>query len=170
MRENKCRAKAINRKEGFEYRTSYKNGDWVYGLLERHEFRWDDKSIPATMRNEYGISNIDVDERTSGQYICIEDKNNVEIYEGDIVRFNNQIGKVVFECGSFGIGFDDFINWKRLEWDHRASLIADSTLPCCYNDHFISFFEIYEMCDNYEDVEVIGNIYDNPELLKGDEK
>jgi len=166
MRENKYRAKAINRIEGFEYRTSYKNGDWVYGLLEKHEVSWGDKSLPATMRNTNGISNIDVDESTLDQYIGLKDRNIIEIYEGDIVRFNNQIGKVVFENGSFGIGFIDFINWKRLEWDYKDSFTGDNTLPCCYNDHFISFFEIYEICDNYDDVEVIGNIYDNPELLK----
>lgn len=32
MRDIEFRAKAINREEGREYRTSYKNGDWVYGF------------------------------------------------------------------------------------------------------------------------------------------
>lgn len=33
MREIMFRGKAANREKGRSYRTSYKNGDWVYGLL-----------------------------------------------------------------------------------------------------------------------------------------
>lgn len=164
MRENKYRAKAINREEGFEYRTSYKNGDWVYGLLERHELRWDDKSIPATMRNEYGVSNIDVDECTLGQYIGKEDKKGVEIYEGDIVlatykemrdfrgvKYESEIRSietVVFneEKAAFELQID--IDGVKL---YRGLAIGDKV----NNVELVS-------------LEVIGNVYDNPELLKGE--
>lgn len=35
MREILFRAKAINRDTDREYRTNYKNGDWVYGLITK---------------------------------------------------------------------------------------------------------------------------------------
>ena len=38
MREILFRAKAINRVPGREYRTKYKNGDFVYGLLEKPRY------------------------------------------------------------------------------------------------------------------------------------
>lgn len=38
MREILFRAKAINRDPFSEYRTNYKNGDWVYGLITRQYY------------------------------------------------------------------------------------------------------------------------------------
>lgn len=58
MREILFRAKAINRDNGY-YRTSYKNGDWVYGLLTRlYDERFE--AVPAEMKNTNGVSGIEV--------------------------------------------------------------------------------------------------------------
>lgn len=96
----------------------------------------------------------------------MKDKNGVEIYEGDIVCFNNQVGKVVFEEGAFGIGFEDGVDWNKIETENPILTAWYDMMTVCYNDHFISLFEIYTMFDNYDKVQVIGNIYDNPELLE----
>ena len=72
------------------------------------------------------------------QYTGLHDKNGKEIYEGDIVRkFNGIIGKVIYEHSEFII---DVTNNKKLDYG-RLDLI-----------------------ENF--VEVIGNIYDNPDLLE----
>ena len=42
MREILFRAKAINQIKGKEYRTNYKNGDWVYGLLSKPHYKLGD--------------------------------------------------------------------------------------------------------------------------------
>ncbi len=72
------------------------------------------------------------------QYTGLKDRNSVEIYEGDI------LGKGPYP--------DPFIvAWHIRGWE--AKQIAD--YDYCWNEHF----PLYE---------VIGNIYENPELIGGE--
>ena len=101
------------------------------------------------------------------QFTGLCDKNGEKIYEGDVVRFNNQTGKVVYEYGSFGVGIEEGIDYDRLEDFTRENL--DNTFEGTFNDNFLSLFEIYYNLNNIDgyidEIEVIGNIFDNPELL-----
>lgn len=137
MKDILFRAKAINRKEGFEYRTNYKNGDWVYGLITK---KFDDKFpiLPVEMTNEDGVSGIDVDYKTIGQYTGLTDKNGTKIFEGDIVRV-----------------FDEKYTNHAVFYDEKYCAFVIGNVPFSYYVH---------------DIEVVGNIYDNPELLKGSAK
>ena len=143
MREILFRGKAINRIEGRQYRTNYKNGDWVYGLIER---LYDDyfPNLPATMKNTNGVSDIDIDYTTVGQYTGLTDKNGKKIFEGDIVNANTNKDTLChrYEGRNLVIRFDEY---------HR--FVASGRLE-------------YPLCNHYE-WEVIGNIHDNPQLLKG---
>ena len=148
MREILFRAKAINRDGGY-HRTNYKNGDWVYGLISRlYDERFN--FFPAEMTNEDGISGIEIDHNTIGQYTGLTDKNAKKIFEGDIVRtlapcsIDKYIkGVVVFgeystSYQSSNVGY--YVNW---------SLNKNLAIYCKIND-----------------IEIIGNIHDNPELLE----
>lgn len=101
------------------------------------------------------------------QYTGLIDKNGKKIFEGDIVRFNNQIFAVKMDCGSFGLAINENINYDRLLIEIKKHAID---FWGCYCDNFISLFEIYWNFNGEENVigsvEVIGNIYDNPELIK----
>ena len=107
------------------------------------------------------------------QYTGKDDKNGKKIFEGDIVAFryghNKDICEVVFENGAFGIA-----NKKNFDYDEFELSIynEDENYPSMVgNDNYMSLWEIawnYEECGdrNLTHLEVIGNIHDNPELLK----
>lgn len=103
--------------------------------------------------SEYGYKTYLVDENTVGQYTGLKDKNGKEIYEGDVLKmFGDYRHEVCYYRGAFGyeIGIKIGINYRD----------------------FISFNQnsnINWICDNqFADFEVIGNIYENPELLKNE--
>ena len=138
MREILFRAKAINRNKGY-HRTKYKNGDWVYGLITKlYDERFE--NLPAEMTNEYGVSGIDIDHKTIGQYTGLTDKNGQKIFEGDIISCYSPFGQ------------NDFRN-KIIGW----------------SETFLSWMAENEPLygDKQQTYEVVGNIHDNPELLKG---
>ena len=141
MREILFRAKAINRDPNYEYRTNYKNGDWVYGLVTT---MYDDRfpNLPAEMKNTHGISGIEVDHRTLGQYTGLTDRNGTKIFEKDILQVNYQDSEIGRVCIY-----------------HKFAMYLCNII---YGD--IDFDTLGMLDANYQ-LEVIGNVYDNPELL-----
>ena len=87
---------------------------------------------------------LDIDPETVGQFTGLMDKNDAEIYEGDILKWSNGRSYVV----------------KFLEGMFYASVEE------C-NDGCFGGIPLHALTD-YEDrrCEIVGNIYDNPELLK----
>lgn len=74
------------------------------------------------------------------------DKNGNEIFEGDIVKFSN--------C-------DDYVYVTPVVWDKNYACFGVS-----FSDGYpIPFDYLEEFYTELKDVEVVGNIYENPELL-----
>lgn len=79
-------------------------------------------------------------ETTLMQYTGLQDKNGKEIYEGDVVRVTDDVGN------------KDNIEMK---WSSKRG------------NHMIGYWAGFSVLDRKsEEAEVIGNIYENPELLK----
>ena len=124
------------------------NGAWACGYLFCF---WERACLCWGMRNNVPVME-EVIPETVGQYTGLKDKNGKKIFEGDICEVTvftcegedkHFLCEVCFEYHSF-----IFRNLKRSNFD-------------------IPFSDIYDFST---DVEIIGNIYDNPELLKGGEE
>ncbi len=159
MREILYRGKAINRDPNSAYRTDYKNGDWVFGLLSKFD------KYGAEMTNEDGVSGIDVDPETVGEYTGERDKRNKRIFEDDLVRDDNGfVYRVVVENGTFClVAVTEFnIPYETLPQDPDLDEFEGNLA-----DNIVSIFALkWNNADWHNSFEIIGNIHDNPELLK----
>ena len=115
-------------------------GEWVYGDLLNVGVDYY-YAIRTYGGREHGQVNA-VNEKTVGQYTGLTDKNGKKIFEGDIVRYGDTVHEVVFEQ-RYGTAYFGLV-YSPLE-----------TLPC---GHY----------QDLRQIEVIGNITDNPELLNSE--
>lgn len=153
------RGKAINRNPNQSYRTTYKNGDWVYGLVSRLNEYF------TEMTNENGVCGIDVDRDTICRYSGECDKNCNRIFEHDILKDDNGfIYHVVFENGAFCLASATRYN---IPYDTLPSDIDLDEFDGALADNVVSFFALkWNSAEWYKNFEIIGNKYDNPELLE----
>ena len=119
------------------------NGEWVYGDLVRDNIGGSyvfPNDAPGLYR-EYKVN-----PETVGEYTGLNDKKGNKVFEGDIIALNPRrfANKRVFY-------------YTRCSGFHLTESM-DEPKPCDINPIFS------DDCGKYE---VIGNIHDNPELLKG---
>ena len=94
-----------------------------------------------------------IDESTVGQYTGLKDKNEKEIYEGDILEIPEWLQQ----------DSQDKCICVYAE-EHQTSEIIGFGLYI--KDGYSGEYKISVPSDEWDEFQVIGNIYDNPELLE----
>lgn len=96
-----------------------------------------------------------VQPETVGQFTGLTDKNGKKIFEGDIIKFIN--GRLL----------DVRFNGETLQWELTDVGVPDWEVNHLHNTLPLSELEV-ETCYGEMTSEIVGNIHDNPELLKGE--
>lgn len=113
-------------------------GEWTYGEVHLQS------TIPHIHE---GMDKYPIDIDTIGQYTGLKDINGKEIYEGDIIK-----------------GLDSTKNdiLHVVKWDNQTASFEAHLIPF---DKHLHKGPLSQNWLDFFDKEIIGNIYDNPELL-----
>lgn len=124
------------------------NGEWVEGvpcgkymICGFNTLRGDDE---VTMSEYPEFDYVEIDPSTLGECVGFRDKNRIPMFEGDVVTYKSTTGKTWTGQIFYSVNKSRFV----LEVDGGQMFEIARKYANCY--------------------EVIGNIYDNPELLKVD--
>ncbi len=145
-------------------------GNWHYGV----PLVFTEDYVCMTAPHTYNKAVIS---ETVGQYTGLTDKNGTKIFEGDILKQKTtpEFAKVnSFEWEHYGIVKFGYYDWDEGEAGYASMgwyiepLKSVSIKPKKYLvGHIQAGLNQSDILDKYYPMEVIGNIHDNPELLKG---
>lgn len=133
-----------------KFRGKTYDGKWIYGYCYKVQsffnlqFNW-------FIRNDYQTDNMIIPE-TLGQFTGLRDKNNVEIYEGDICKGN----KYSDENELFVIKYGKY---KTSDW--KEKYISNTYQFGWYAEYLKTKEQVHLVSPN--GVEIIGNIFDKKE-------
>lgn len=139
MREILFRGKVIDDYIEEDLRGKWVEGDLVYGSLKHKRFAY---ICPIIDDPDYH-ADIPVIPETVDQFIGLLDRDGKKIFEGDIIRYGDITGIINYSTGCY------CVKTNKPDWRSRNNPAIDIVLNEYPNE-----------------IRVIGNIHDNPELLE----
>lgn len=132
-------------------------GEWVEGYLAGYDLICTEE--PQDVRHATGeyydqiayVGFVEVDPSTVGQYTGLPDKNDKRVFEGDICRFREWSRGEMCWVGN-------------VHYEHQHFVISGGPNKECETPFYLQLSRFVS-----GDIEVIGTIYDNPELLEVNE-
>ena len=139
------------------------NGEWVYGAYYKQEHVYGDEKVAHciittkdVLSNDLWLDYEEVIPETVGQHTGLTDTNGKKIFEGDIIKVitldTGEERRAIIGFGNFidGNSDDEYIGFY-IEFEGIKATITQLAME--------------EVKDRFE---VIGNKWDNQELLKGE--
>lgn len=145
--------------------------EFVYGYLFQDEFKsWilyeegvqvkqSDSDGPAEYDSE--VKWVNVDPETVGQFTGLKDKNQVEIFDGDIVEtkfYPHYVKRISWQGPPDAVG--------KIFWDHSGFRFYFKGQN---DDRYADWYDLAEnaiLDMSLKHTKIIGNIHQNPELLE----
>ena len=128
------------------FRGRMRNGRWIYGNL--NFYRDINRVFIRLHPEENDVKNTleaEIEKKTVGQYTGLTDKNGKKIFEGDILE------------SRYDEDYPDDVCYEVVLWYDNGWCIRESgSTPDRLEEEELLKYSV-----------VVGNIYDNPELLKG---
>ena len=135
------------------------NGAWIYGSYHPHEDKMlgivSEKDVLENKKSliiidgmsDWNLSKpinyYEVIPESVGEYTGLKDSKNVEIYEGDFLKLSDEYR---------GKGeIPSYVIWENSQW------MMQGIMHYSHKDFIMNY--------SLDNMNVIGNIYDNPELL-----
>lgn len=127
------------------FRGKVTDGSWIYG---NYIYAPGNVEVHSICDPDFPYDWYEVNRHTLEQYTGLIDKNDTKIFEGDIVR--TKYGRL---CIVAWFSSDACVGWDLIP--------VDTVENICHKKCSDSY-DIYKK----DNLEVIGNIHDNPELMK----
>lgn len=135
-----------------------KTREWVVGSLIRQRMRGYKDSFCVLILDNVFTSNriVAIDKETIGQFTGLQDRNGRDIYEGDIVE-HPYIDPI----------FGDLVEMKDGKGVKSVVVFHEGAFCVRYGEDVFYYLDQFT---RHKHIEVVGNIHDNPELMKGGQK
>ena len=125
------------------FRGKVSDGNWIYG---NYIYAPNNMEIYSICDPNFPYDWYEIDPYTLGQYTGLVDKNNKRVFEGDICKFREWNRGEMCWVG-------------EIRYTHQQFVILGGP-----NEECRTPFELQMSRFIPENIEVIGNIYDNPEM------
>jgi len=153
--------KTVNKRQIIFRAKRIDNGKWVEGYYVKRFFVCLGREIPMITKLDGDYS--EVDPNTISQFTGLKDRNGKMIFEGDIVKVKHFIHDMydkenINPRNSYGMSENIYYRNYQIEWKLKKCrwIMRNGSDQKDLVDYRITNHEI----------EVIGNIWDNPELLE----